>query len=147
MLRSTSLGAGMNREQVLVALENRYFQMLPSRFPGRPMEEQRKDRFSRALAAFAIQKLSNCNDIDSVASIVDCGDDNGIDAIYYDRMKNTLWLLQSKFGDAPDRGSNQSFCMGINDLISERYDRFRQTTDNPEFTRVQPDVEDALSNS
>lgn len=142
---NTPQGMGMNREQVLASLEARYFGMLPSRFPTRSLEEQRKDRFSRALAAFAIQKLSECIDIDAVASIVDCGDDNGIDAIYYDRRQNKLFLLQSKYGDAPDRGSNQAFCTGIRDLLNERYERFRFQTNNPEFTRVQPNVEDALA--
>jgi hypothetical protein len=140
-----NIGLELNREQVLTALDDRYFNMLPTRFPNRPLEDQQKDRFSRALAAFAIQKLSDCSDIDAVAAIVDCGDDNGIDAIHYDRRQNILWLIQSKYGDAPDRGSNQAFCTGITDLLNEQYDRFRQTSNNPEFTRIQPDVEEALA--
>ncbi len=118
--------------------------MLPSRFPNRPQEDQRKDQFSRALAAFSIQKLSGCSDIDSVASVVDCGDDNGIDAIYYDRRQNILCLAQSKFGDAPDRASTLTFISGVSDLLAERYERFFQSGRNPEFERVQSEVEEAL---
>lgn len=141
---SAAAGAELNKGQVFAALEARYFKMLPTRFPTRPLVEQRRDRFSRALAAFAIQKLSDCSDTTAAASVVDCGDDHGIDAIYYDRRQNMLWLVQSKFGDAPDQGANLAFCSGITDLILERYDRFYQSGNNPEFDRVQADVEDAL---
>lgn len=143
MLRANA-GAEMNRAQILVELETRYFGMLPARFPNRPVEEQRPDRFSRSLAAFAIQKLAGCSEVEAVSAVVDCGDDNGIDAIYFDRIENILWLVQAKYGDAPDRGSNLLFCSGINDLLSERYERFYQSGRNPEFDRVRSDVEDAL---
>jgi len=146
MLRATP-GMGINREQVLISLEARYFGMLPERLLTQPLLNRRKDRFSRALAAFVIQKFSDCSDVEAVASIVDCDNDNGIDAIYYDRGQGILWLIQSKYGDAPDRGDNKSFCDGIKDLLQERYQRFRLTSDNPEFTRVQSDVEDALAES
>lgn len=136
--------ADLNRQQILDALETRYFSMLPTRLPNRSLEEQRKDRFSRAIAAFAIQKLSGCSETEAVAAVVDCGDDNGIDAIFYSRWQNTLWLLQSKYGDAPDRASNLTFCNGVSDLLAERYDRFYQSGNNPEFDRVQADIEDAL---
>lgn len=123
MLRANA-GAEMNRDQILAELEARYFGMLPARFPNRSAEEQRPDRFSRSLAAFAIQKLAGCSEVEAVSAVVDCGDDNGIDAIYFDRSENILWLVQAKYGDAPDRGSNLLFCSGINDLLSERYERF-----------------------
>lgn len=132
------------KRQVIEVLETRYFPMIPSRLPNRPEPEQRKDRLSRASAAFAIQKLSGCSETQAAASVVDCGDDNGIDAIYYNRGQNTLWLVQSKYGDAPGRAENMTFCNGIKDLLAERYDRFRQSGNNPEFDRVQPEVEDAL---
>lgn len=137
----------LNKQQVLDALETRYLGMLPNRLPNRTLEVQRKDQFSRAIAAFAIQKLSGCSETEAVAAIVDCGDDNGIDAIYYDRWQNILWLLQSKYGNAPDRASNLTFCNGISDLLAERYDRFYESGSNPEFDRVQADVETALANA
>lgn len=132
------------KNQVLEVLEERYFPMLPTRLPSRPEEEQRKDRFSRSLAAFAIQKLSGCSETLAAEAVVDCGDDNGIDAIYYDPNQNTLWLAQSKYGNAPGRAENLTFCTGVRDLLAERYDRFRHSGENPEFDRVQSNVEDAL---
>jgi hypothetical protein len=144
-LPSDNAGVAMNKAQVLAELKARYFGMLPSRFPNRSIEEQRRDQFSRSLAAFAIQKLAGCNEIDAVSAVVDCGDDNGIDAIYFDRGENILWLAQAKYGDAPDRGANQLFCSGINDILSGRYDRFYHSGHNREFDRVRSDVEDALS--
>lgn len=132
------------KQQIIEVLENRYFSMIPTRLTNRSELEQRKDRLSRSLAALAIQKLSGCGETQAAASIVDCGDDNGIDAIFYDHSQNTLWLIQSKYGNAPTRADNLTFCNGIKDLLEERYERFRQSGQNPEFDRVQADVEDAL---
>jgi hypothetical protein len=143
-MQRANAGAEMNRNQVLAELEARYFGMLPARFPNRSDEEQRPDRFSRSLAAFAIQKLAGCNEVDAASAVVDCGNDNGIDAIYFDRRQNILWLAQSKYGNAPDRGDNLTFCSGITDLLSEQYNRFYQSGPNPEFDRVRSGVEDAL---
>lgn len=139
-------GNEMIKNQILVELETRFFAMLPPRFPNQTIEAQKPDRYSRSLAAFAIQKMSGCNEVDSVSAVVDCGDDNGIDAIFYDRLQNILWLVQSKYGDAPDRGANLTFCSGLRDLLSERYDRFYQSGRNPEFDRVRADVEEAIRN-
>lgn len=67
MLRANA-GAEMNRTQILTEFEVRFFAMLPSRFPNWFMEDQRRDQFSRALAAFAIQKLSGCSDIEAAVT-------------------------------------------------------------------------------
>lgn len=140
----TSAGGEMKKEQILIELENRFFRMVLPRLTNRSIEEQRKDQFSRSIAALVIQKLTGCSETQAVSSVVDCGDDNGIDAIYFDRRDNNLYLVQTKYGDGPNQAANKVFCDGIRDLLSERYDRFRQSGRNPEFDRVQPEVEAAL---
>jgi len=131
------------KKQVIDVLKHRYFPVIPERSGANPGQKE-INRLSRSLAAFAIQKLANCHEVDAANAVVDCGDDNGIDAIYYDRRQNTLWLVQSKYGDAPGRAENSSFCIGINDLLTENYDRFHLSSHNSEFERVQADVEAAL---
>jgi len=131
------------KAQVIEVLKQRYFPIMPEK-PGANASQKEINRLSRSLAAFAIQKLASCSEIDSAHAVVDCGDDNGIDAIYYDRRQHTLWLVQSKYGDAPGRAENQTFCAGINDLLRENYDRFHLSSHNSEFERVQADVEDAF---
>lgn len=142
----SNAGSDLKKEQILIELEARYFRLLRPRLVNRSIEEQRKDQFSRCIAALAIQKLSGCSETDAVSAVVDCGDDNGIDAIYYDRRNNNLLVAQTKYGDGPGQAANKVFCDGIRDLLSERYDRFRQSGNNREFDRVQPEVEAALEN-
>jgi len=133
----------LRKAQLIDVLKQRYFPIIPEKL-GADQSQKEKNRLSRSLAAFAIQKLADCSEIEAARAVVDCGDDNGIDAIYYDRRHNTLWLVQSKYGNAPDRSENQSFCTGIDDLLTENYDRFHLSTHNSEFERVQADVEDAF---
>lgn len=132
------------RAQVEQVLRDRYFSMIPERPEIGDLAARDRDRFSRAVAAFAIEKLSGCDPTLAASAIVDCGDDNGIDAIHFEPGDSQLWLIQSKYGNAPSRAESQVFCSGIRDLIDRRFDRFRLSGENPEFDRVQPDIEAAL---
>lgn len=125
--------------QIKEALKARYFSMIQAPATITEAEQQEKNRLSRSLAAFAIQKLANVAPAQAVFAVVDGYDDNGIDAIHFDHVQNRLFVVQSKIGDAPDQGENRKFCGGIKDLIEGRYERF-----NADFARVQPEVEDAL---
>mgnify|MGYP000279364295 CR=1 FL=1 len=51
---------------------------------------------SRALAAYAIHRLSGCSLEDAAASVVDGGGDGGIDAIFYVPTNSTMFIVQSK---------------------------------------------------
>ena len=42
---------------------------------------------SRSLAAYSIHHLTGCDPSDAAISIIDGGDDNGIDAIYFDESE------------------------------------------------------------
>ncbi|MBK8195137.1 MAG: AIPR family protein [Lewinellaceae bacterium] len=64
------------------------------------------------------------------ASITDGFDDNGLDAIFYDRPARTLWLVQSKFIDSGtggiDNGDVEKFTKGVKKLIDGDFSRFNK---------------------
>ncbi|HEY1982529.1 MAG TPA: hypothetical protein VGH13_20825 [Xanthobacteraceae bacterium] len=51
---------------------------------------------SRSMAAVAIKMLAEIDDATAANSIVDGGQDNGIDAIFYDPQSKTLFLVPVK---------------------------------------------------
>ena len=57
---------------------------------------------SRALAAFTIHHVTGCSLQEAADSLVDGGNDGGIDAVYHSANSNTLWCIQSKFTDRRD---------------------------------------------
>lgn len=85
---------------------------------------------SRALAAYMVHHLTACSPEDAAGSIVDGGDDNGLDAIYFHEPEETLYIVQSKWikdgKGEPDNGSVKKFCSGVSDLLSQSYDRFNK---------------------
>jgi hypothetical protein len=127
------------RAQIIAVLKTRYFPIILPLAQNWTPEQHEKNRLSRSLAAFAIEKLAEVTPAQGANAVVDGGNDNGLDAIHFDRTKNILWVVQSKAGGAPDMGENKKFCDGIRDLISARFNKF-----NANFSRLQTDVEDAL---
>lgn len=128
------------KTQIIEALKQDYFPMIPQLERNWPPEQHEKNRLSRSLAAFAIANLADITPAQAANSIINGENDNGIDAIYFDRMKNLLLLVQAKAGNAPNMGDNKKFCDGIRDLVHQRFQKF-----NDGFTRLQQDVEDALN--
>ena len=126
--------------QVIETLKQRYFPIVLQLQQNWTPEQHEKNRLSRSLAAFAIEKLADVTPAQAVNAVMDGGNDNGLDAIHFDRPKNILWVVQSKAGGAPDMGENKKFCDGIRDLVNGRFNKF-----NANFARLQPDVEDALA--
>lgn len=92
-------------------------------------DEERENFFlTRAYAAYTLQILAQLESATAAASITDGYDDNGIDAIYFDRRNKELWLLQSKWikngiGE-PETGETSKFKSGVGDLIDLKFDRF-----------------------
>ena len=60
-------------------------------------EAKETNFLSRALAAYAIHRLSGCSIEDAAASVVDGGGDGGIDAIFYVASNSTMFIVQSKY--------------------------------------------------
>lgn len=100
---------------------------------------------SRSLAAYTVHHLAGCDAIDAAKSIVDGGDDNGIDAVYYDDSEAKLYLVQSKWIHSgigePDNGSVKKFIAGIHDLLSLNLDRF-----NKKIIKRQEEISSFMSN-
>ena len=83
---------------------------------------------TRALSAYAIQYYSGVTPILAAKSIIDGGDDNGIDAILYSSDTKTLYISQSKWmrdgKGEPENGDVKKFLSGIKDLFNLSFDRF-----------------------
>src|ERR1039457_6240912 len=60
-------------------------------------EDQRKQFLSRALAAFCIVSLTDCEPKDAAAAVTDGYNDQGLDAIYFDAGDKAIYLVQSKW--------------------------------------------------
>ncbi len=99
---------------------------------------------TRCLAAFAVQSLTDCTVIDAATSVIDGGDDNGLDAVFYSESQNCLVLAQSKWikdgKSEPDSGEVGKFCKGVQDLVNSEFDRF-----NARLIARRESVENALS--
>lgn len=127
------------KSQIVEVLKQRYFPIILPIQQNWPPDQHEKNRLSRSLTAFSIEKLAEVDPLSAANAVIDGGNDNGIDAIYYDRPKNKLWLVQAKAGGAPDMGENKKFCDGIRDLINGRYEKF-----NEMFARFEEEIEIAL---
>lgn len=103
-------------------------------------EEYNNFFLSRALAAYTIFYLANTSSDLAGASVTDGGDDNGIDAIYYDEREKRLYLVQSKWihngKGEPENGEVKKFISGVKDLFNLRFDRFNQKVNQKKETIV-----------
>ena len=100
---------------------------------------------TRALAAYSVHTLANCPVEDAALSVTDGGDDNGIDAIFFDPNEKRLFLVQSKWihdglGE-PDAADIKKFCDGVRDLFNSDFERF-----NKRVKTHQAVVTEALTN-
>ena len=112
-------------------LSRDFSSLLPEASSG--SAEARESNFlSRALAAFAVHKLSGCDLIDAANAIVDGGGDGGIDAVYYSPNTSILWIVQSKFmaqgKGEPALGEVSKFRDGLENLLNGQFDRFRRNS-------------------
>lgn len=98
---------------------------------------------TRSYTAYTLQVLANIDPDTSANSIVDSYDDNGIDAIYFDRKNKLLWLLQSKWikngNGEPETGEVGKFSKGVIDLVELQLDRF-----NTKVQKKEPEIIEAL---
>ena len=95
--------------QVNETLKQRFFPIVLPLQQNWTQEQHEKNRLSRSLAALAIQVCAEVTPAQAVNAVMDGGDDNGLDAIYFDRPKNRLWVIQAKAGGAPGMGENKKF--------------------------------------
>lgn len=101
--------------------------------------ENRQNFFlTRSLAAYSIKYHSNCDESIAAASVTDGGDDNGLDAIFFDPKEKILYLVQSKWmhdgRGEPSLGDIKKFLDGIKDLFNFQFDRFNQKVNSKKET-------------
>ncbi|MBP3954391.1 AIPR family protein [Gemmata sp. G18] len=94
---------------------------VPPAKSGKTDREKENNFLSRALAAFAVHRLSGCGLDEAAASVVDGGGDAGIDAVYHTSTSNTLYVVQSKFIESgrgePELGDVSKFRDGVDNLL------------------------------
>lgn len=97
---------------------------------SRPVDEIRKSFYSRALAAYSLFSIADISIEEAANSITDGFDDNGIDAVFFDKNSKNLYLVQSKFIDKGigglDNGDVEKFTKGVFLLINCEFERFNQ---------------------
>lgn len=112
---------------IKVKLEEIYSELID--LPSNIDENKKENLFlTRAYAAYTLRVLAQVDEKTSAEAITDDYNDNGIDAIYYDKRNKNLWILQSKWikngmGE-PDLGDINKFKNGIIDLIDLKFERF-----------------------
>lgn len=83
---------------------------------------------SRCLAAFAVYSATGCTEAEASASVWDGGDDNCIDAAYFDAAERQVVLVQSKWIQSgigePSASDISAFAGGIKDLVEGDLDAF-----------------------
>jgi hypothetical protein len=98
---------------------------------------------TRCLAAFAVYNSLEVSPQQAAQSVIDGGDDNGIDAIFYSPTSKKMVIVQSKWSKdgtgEPDSAGVAKFCTGIRDLFNLKFDRF-----NEKIKRKQNELELAL---
>ena len=54
-------------------------------------------KLTRCLSAYAIYRVGGADEKEAAEAVVDGGDDNGIDAIYYSTNNKRMTIVQSKW--------------------------------------------------
>ncbi|WP_181347377.1 AIPR family protein [Thalassobacillus sp. CUG 92003] len=113
-------------------IRNRLFEEYTGLIDLEDAHDRNKENFflTRALASYAIQCLCEGEKEEFAKSITDGSRDNGIDAIYFDKDYEELFIVQSKWnhkGDSePDLGEIKKFVDGVEDLISLKFHKFNE---------------------
>lgn len=104
--------------------------------PVDPTDEFRRKFLTRALAAFAISCLTDCDAAEAAAGITDGWNDQGIDAIFFDAGDKALYLVQSKWSDngrsTIDQGEMEKFLRGVRLLTKPDFSNFSEKIKNRE---------------
>jgi hypothetical protein len=99
------------------------------------------------LAAFSLMSLASISPEDSAKSVIDGGQNNGIDAIYFDRAQKILFIVQSKWSHngtkTIEKGSVNTFIKGIEDLINARFTRFNSKKIQDKIQDITDAINDA----
>lgn len=91
-------------------------------------KEKELKLLSRYLAAFAIYSTTGCTVDEAGSAVWDGGDDNGVDAAFYDQAEKQVLLVQSKWIQAgkgePEAKDLATFFDGVEALVENELDGF-----------------------
>jgi hypothetical protein len=97
---------------------------LPTNYPA---EKKRQAQLSRALAALAVMSLSEATPQQAADSITDGFNDLGLDAIYFERADDVLYVVQSKWHgggqETIDQAECAKFLLGIEALFKADFSK------------------------
>lgn len=97
--------------------------------------EHEKNRLSRSLAPLVLSKEFGLSPVDVITSIVDGGDDGGIDAIFFEGKSKRLIFAQSKIGTkAPDQGETLKVIDGVEKLLRSNFETFNDSVKSKAIT-------------
>lgn len=97
-------------------------------YEGKPDDQREKAFLSRSLAAYCLTVLAETSPQTAGPCVTDGFNDNGIDAVLFDRENEVLYAAQSKWIE-DGRGTiaqteSKKFVGGFRDLVNLRLDRF-----------------------
>ncbi len=100
----------------------------------KPADHMAAKNVSRALSAFALQKIAKLDTMTAAKAIVDDYEDNGIDAIHYHQPSKKLFIVQGKLKPDEPFGQDEAnaLCKGVRDLVNQRYERFNANVEDRE---------------
>lgn len=132
--------------QVEAALRRRFLPLVPKVVTQDRInwtdDQHDIDRLSRALAAYALVGLAEIDDATAAGAVTDGKDDRGIDALYFDKPRARLVIVQAKFkrtGASPSQEEVQKTVSGVKALLARRFDEF-----NLHFQQRLDEIEEAL---
>ncbi len=97
-------------------------------YDGKPDDQREKAFLSRSLAAYGLTVLAETSPETAGQYVTDGFNDNGIDAVFFDKESEVLYAAQSKWIES-GRGTiaqteSKKFVDGFRDLVNLRLDRF-----------------------
>jgi AIPR protein len=93
-------------------------------------DEREKCFLTRSLAAFAVAQLAGITALEAAKTVTDGTGDNGIDALHYDLVTKTMYVVQAKWhsdgNGSFDRADILKFTKGFEDLANLNFTRFNE---------------------
>ncbi|NJN88701.1 MAG: abortive phage infection protein, partial [Leptolyngbyaceae cyanobacterium SL_7_1] len=119
----------IHNRQIKSTLEKNFRDLIDLSDCNRRSESEKSNSFfSRSLAALAIKILADASTEDAVRSVTDSFNDNGIDAIFYNRNEKILYIVQAKWkqdgSGSIELGDTLKYLEGFKDLLNLDKDKF-----------------------
>jgi hypothetical protein len=147
LIKSTNIMSEIHLRQIKSYLQKTFNGLIDlSDYQNKSETDRELIFLTRSLAAFTLMVLADISPQEASKSIIDGGQDNGIDSIYFDRRDKRMYILQSKWKQ-DSKGSIKTdevmkFTRGFKDLVNARYERF-----NSKFNNKTKDIEEALNDA